>query len=978
MTELKFFEKVQRLDRLIRSASLRPGDLEETFRYLGDPACRSYFFTHLEGPGWIQPLKDKGFFAEPPDPQRDEAAGTVGFPSWPESEYLARMSAGAPDLVLSVILNTRDTENVRVHADYVDAALAMPAQLAAQLLPGAIEWAENRYQMLVPKKLGSLVAHLAKGGRTDAAFELAGVLLDVQAGPGHVPSEAEAEKGFRLPPEPGARFDLWHYERILERDVPELVKADGFRALDLFGGLLEKAIRLSLREGSAEAKEDYSVIWHTSVEGGAQTTGGGIKSLLVVAVRDAALAIVAKDAGQLGEVITNLESRKWPIFKRISLHLLLVLHENAPGLVAERLTDHDLFDDHRVRHEYFLLSQECFGELDHEQQDAILAWIGEGLDRNKRAQFLREQTGEEPSAEVLERHEESWQLQRLHPLRDFLRGEWQEKYQRLTAELGTPEHPEFPFYRSTTWVGPTSPKTADDLGEMTVAGLAEYLRSWVQPDDMFAPSPTGLGRSLKEVVGSRPAPYAEGASSFEGLDPTYVRALLDGLQEACKEGRSFGWPPVLGLCRWVVQQSREWRREVRELEADPHWGWARKAVASLLSQAFSKGSAEIPSGLRRPAWAVLEPITDDPEPTPAYEAEYGGSNMGPTTLSINTVRGDAIHALVRYALWCKRHFEAAESGGGPRWRGLNEVPEAREVLENHLDSTKDPSFAIRSVYGQWFPWLLVLDEDWAKEKAPRIFPVGEEQREYWDAAWEAYIIFCPPYDNVLDLLREQYKVAIDRIGGAASDRSRLADPDSKLAEHLVTFYWRGKVALGTSESLVDFFLDQAPDKLLGEALAFVGRSLDNTKGVVPPAILERLRKLWEARLEYCRGETPASHVKEVGAFGWWFASAKFDTDWALEQLQAALELSEGRIEPDFRVVERLAEIAGQYPQRAVNCLRRIVQRDKEGWAVRGWGDAARTVLAAALSSAESHESAYDLVNELGARGYLEFRDLVSG
>ena len=330
---------------------------------------------------------------------------------------------------------------------------------------------------------------------------------------------------------------------------------------------------------------------------------------------------------------------------------------------------------------------------------------------------------------------------------------------------------------------------------------------------------------------------------FQGLDPTYVRGILMGLEEAAKQSKTFPWSPVIKLCHWVVEQPREIPGRTSEYaDLDPGWAWTRKAIASLLSKGFEDGVSKIPYSFRSAAWEVLEPLTEDPEPTPAYEAQYGSPNLDPATVSINTVRGEAMHAVVRYALWVRRHRENVDQEEG-RFYGFEEMPEVRQVLDRHLGWSYDPSLAVRSVYGQWFPWLVVLDSDWAANSVSRMFPTDDALHDLRDAAWNAYIIFCPPYDNVLELLQGEYLAAIERISSVSDDRGYLANPDQHLAQHLMALYWRGRPNLDDPTGLLARFYETADDALRAHALSFVGRSLQNTPGHLSHAVTERLKTL---------------------------------------------------------------------------------------------------------------------------------------
>jgi hypothetical protein len=492
--------------------------------------------------------------------------------------------------------------------------------------------------------------------------------------------------------------------------------------------------------------------------------------------------------------------------------------------------------------------------------------------------------------------------------------------------------------------------------------------------------PPGHGRELTNLITSDPARFAAEANRFEGIDPTYVHALFSGFRKA-KRGGNFPWMPVLVLCRWVIDQPRDntgHKDEDTDTDSDPDWIWTRQSIANLLSDALEPGEAEISFDHRAAVWNVLRPLTDDPDPTPEHEERYGGSNMDPTTLSINTVRGEAMHAVVRYALWVRRHLENVADDKKRISRGFNEIPEAREVLDKHLDPKYDPALAIRAVYGQWFPWLVLLDGTWTAQRIVKIFPHEDAFNTLRDAAWEAYIIFCAPYDNVFDLLHEEYTHAVKRIGTISSDRRHIADPDVRLAEHLMTYYWRGKLNLNEPGGLLARFFAKANGTLRSRSLEFIGRSLRDTKETVAPGILERLQALWAQRIEEVRNSAPPAPHAELAAFGWWFISAKFDDGWSIAQLKDVLKLA-GSIEPDYQVIERLATLASSMPILTVECLDFMVKGEKEGWGIHSWSENARKILFTALHSNDvtARQAAEDNVNLLIARGYLAFRDLLS-
>ena len=71
--------------------------------------------------------------------------------------------------------------------------------------------------------------------------------------------------------------------------------------------------------------------------------------------------------------------------------------------------------------------------------------------------------------------------------------------------------------------------------------------------------------------------------------------------------------------------------------------------------------------------------------------------MGYHSSAINTVRGEAMHTVVRYALWIRRHFKQTPEGAKRLERDFDEMPEVRQVLNEHLNPDQELSLAIRSI-----------------------------------------------------------------------------------------------------------------------------------------------------------------------------------------------------------------------------------------------------------------------------------------
>lgn len=938
-----FYDRLNMIDKIISRGPEACDLSRDVEAHLLEYASRNYFFEHLQDPAWLDLLIRAGKFRKAPDPIKDVKKGTAAFPPWPESRYLARMAAYEPNTVLEVILQLPNTENIRIHEDIADAALAMPANLAAKLISKAITWFESQSQLLLPEKLGKLIPHLAQGGQVEEALHLTRSLLAISPDP-------------IMPSEPKARFDDWYYEQILVKHIPDLVKVARERALTLVCDLLYDAISISL-DKKDDKKSDYSYIWRPAIEDHSQNQPHGLKSMLVSAVRDAAESLMDKNGEAILEVV---EVRPFKVFQRIGLHLRRKWPKADIEGTASLAIELTVFDDIDLHREYFHLLHEQFDNFSPKIRQAYLALVTKGPGQGDDERYMRH-----------------WRYAKLWPIHEFLDPNWREQFHALKNEFGDLEHPDFHSYMSVE-IGDKSPKGVKDLRSMKIDELILFLKMWKPSKDTFmGPSSRGLGQELAALVASEPESFAVEARRFQEVKPTYVHALLLGFHEAVKNKENFQWPHILELCRWITDQPSDIETTEQmgvDSDSDPGWVGTRRTIGMLFSAAFKSDTLGIPFDLRTKVWEVLSSLTDDPDPTPEHEQRYGGSNMDPATLSINTTRGSAMHAVVRYALWVRRHIELTSYRKEHIKQGFEEMPEVREILDYHLKPSHDPALAIRAVYGQWLPWLVKLDPQWVAQNIANIFPQEESLQKLHDAAWETYITFCAPYDNVLDLLQGEYGRAINRIDTFSSEGQHIANPDERLVEHLITYYWRGKLNLDEPEGLLARLYARAPDSLLIYALDFVGRSLYNAKESVEPKILNRLQELWEQRIKTVRD----TKSKELMGFGWWFASAKFDDNWAILQLKNVLEFA-GDIRPDHMVVARLATLSVKIPLLTVECLALLVESDKDGWHMHVWKEHARTILSAALQSTDDNarQIALNLINCLGARGDLAFRDLLS-
>ncbi len=959
---------------------------------------RTYFFDRLENPEWVEPLGELGFFDAPPGRLHDREQGTIRFLPWPEGRYLVRMAPVAPDAVFAILQALPPSDNPVSTQTALRIVGALPDGHVVRLVPKVLEWLDVR---MVPRFGGGLVvdaaatiSRLARIGQAEMSVRVAKTLLRLEPQvAGELPGEFE-EAASLMRPEPVGQLSDWAYGQAIEEFLPDLVDAAGLDAVQAFSALLNEALRLRALEGESAEEASHSNIWRPAIEDHAQNFDRGITSRLVSAVRDAAVRFASTSAEALEAVVVQLE-KATSLHRRIALHVLAHT-DGCEALVTERIADRDLFDDYRLRHEYAALLRLRFGDAADEARRCFIDWVYDGPELERFRQLRTASDGAAPAEDDESGYIARWQRDWLSYVADHLTDRAAALYRSHVVRYGDAEHPDFLIW-TTTDSGPESPVPRNEMVTWPPARVVDYLKVW-RPDaerSYFSASMEDLGRVVKEVVEERAPEFAAIADSFATLEPTYVRHCLDGFQSAIKNGVQFDWWPVLRLMSSVMGHPFEENDDDRDWDRDPGWRWVRGEVASLIQTGIGDRDNRIPFRFRETVWQILDTLMNDPNPSPAYEAANLASvqiagphpladtpssayeahvasrttTMGPLTLSMNTNRGKSMRSVMSYALWCRR--ELADDGPGSEL-GFDDMPEVRDLLAKHLNPATDPSVAVRAVYGEYLPWLGLIDERWVNAHLHDIFPASQKHVSLRDAAWKTYICWCQPYDPMFGLLRTEYAAAIERVpSGGGRDLSNSDEADQKLGEHLVTFHWRGQLP----QALLKRWFEVADDELAAHSMEFVGRALQNTEGEVSPEVVERIRDLWDWRCDAI-GDNPEQHPLEASAFAPTFVSAKLDDDWLLTTLETTLIAGS----PDWLghdIIERLAEIATSKPATATRLVVRMLESAANEWDHATWEDPVRSLLIATTDAHddETRDHRGAIISHYVTRGYYDFTNL---
>ncbi len=944
-------------------------EVSRAIALLAQPAHRRFFFERLENPEWVEPLFNRGVFKSPPN---EDKPG----PAWAESRYLARVAGLKPKEVAAAIQGMEDTTNRWVIEDLIHALTEMPAKNAFELLQKTISWALSDRIGYLSEQLVVLAVKFAEEGRKREALALTKAVLEPQQNPRLAQLSEDSEERFIMS-SARPRFDLSHYEEILKSSVPRLIGATGFAGFHLMCDLLDQALSLEPRREKDPRPWDFSYIWRPAIEDVRQNSLPDLKSSLVSAVRDAAEILCLEDSSHVPKIVNILEQRaekSWIVFRRVALYILKRYPKTASELVTAYLTGVEYINNIHLLHEYSLLLEQEFANLKDSDKQKVLVLILTGpADVDIIKSNWKNFTGADVTEERIDQFVKSWRRDRLDWIHKDLEPQYRETFESLVKEVGKPEHSQFASYM-TEVAGEASPKATEDFRSMSIDAIVAFLREWTPSGGFMEPTRGGASNALSTVASEQPERFANEAVKFIGLPAPYVRAILSGLEQAVRAKRSFSWNAPIELCLWAAQQTSSPSDVKLDPFDDPGWESAHSAAADLLMEGLKQDPSYIDPSLRQTTWRILEILAEHPDPSVEDEERYSGS-MDPQTMSLNTVRGKAMHAIVAYAWWVYKRLPPSEAS-----KGFESLPEVRRMLESHLDPEREPSLAVRSVYGQWFPRLFAIDRRWCTDQAQVIFPSSDTHVKFWEAAWAAYLASWGVYTEIFQTLNAQYEHAVEILERPAQLDRVLADPKAQLSAHLIGLFWSDRLSID-DELLVKFWLKAPPD-IRGSALETIGRWLHAKNQQFTADLLDRLMALWNSRLAAAReNQNTTERSMEMEAFKLWFGSGQFGDDWAIARLLESLEL----VDPSRtkghgireEVVTRLVKIADRFSLEVVKALGMLIGADKFGWDVRVYEQQFTLILSAALKQqGEAAKIAERIINDLWSGGYRQYGALL--
>ncbi|OSI78079.1 hypothetical protein [Bradyrhizobium canariense] len=909
-----------------------------------------HFFNQLQAPDWLPHLAKQNLLAAPTLPP-DEDAESEGLllRQWPAGRYLLRM-ANSPDsearaLIVRALRDVGASRHPDVHQIGIEVLAALPPDDAASLLDLAETWLTRDARFVMAQGPHDLLKRLALGGHAPAALRVARALFQVFDQDGQL----------------GTLFSRHMYEHFLPGAVKALAPVCGVETVALLCDLLDQSIRISGRFHD-EPPSDYTTYLSQQISehGTKHDVLGGLISGIALAAK---LAIETAPACTR-EVVLQINSHPARIFVRLALYVLSFNPCEAPELAKAYLTDANLIEAGWCRAEYAALARAWFPSLPAGVQEQILA-IVDGVPakyRNGWKERFEAQNNKPPTAENARKFNASVVRDLLWLWRSALPDERQAALTSIVEELGDPD-----AWRRQFDEPEAPPPAAPSFSSAPIDDIIAFLKTWRPPEDGKRETATALAQRLRNAAIENAAHYSANAARFIVVPLLYVRAVLEGLENAFNNRTDIDWDGAVALIAKVIQSSERPSGGLEGDDADS--SWVRKAAADLLASGLRQGAQGIPFAH---AALVIDLIQDfyrtaprQPE-TEAFEESY---RSYPFYGAKGTTRGTAVKLVLVSLFWLSK--DAGSVVGRSPQAALDNLPAFRAILDAELRDVASSGRIPRAIIGRYLTWLFYFGESWVRAHLAELFPAGDVSLR--DATWVSHLTTdSQPVKELAPEMRDCYVAEICRLGQDEGPGDHL-HVEERLAEYLVMLY----IWSALPNDVFELFWNTAPASARKHAMWFLGTQLGLSTDKIPKPFRSRAVSYWDRRLAAARASADPDHFREeLEALGQFFIQGNIDGTWLMDQVLAMADGGFAPSEP-YGVLDHLSKLSTGHPQRAVEVLAALVKNLRfDRWVYMTQQQALRRILENGLASGSEQARSFateaiSYLAALGDGGYLD-------
>lgn len=571
--------------------------------------------------------------------------------------------------------------------------------------------------------------------------------------------------------------------------------------------------------------EDYSYIRFPSLYENPRTGKSDPEITLIKIFRDIISEKIKIDPDGLRPMLEDLLGNrfKYPIFKRILLYSIGKQYQDYKDLFIKILSGADelrLFENSNYQPELFELLSRNVQQFGAEEKKIIDDLLKQG------PQFYLPE-------EDQNKYKIYWRIKWLAPLKsDPYFGKLLNEYK----EIENIDEDKIRYKSETmTRSGPgPSPISIEQMDQMAVQELSNYLQKFKTKDDWDGPTVGGLATLLKQAVINRPEKYINCLSAFLPCGYIYIYEILSAFKEIWNKQQQINWEKILAFINSYISQPGYWEDqfvvERGKWLSSADSLWVASITAELLQDGLREDSFAIPFEHMPNSEIVLIEILnrlnrDDEESEIKDFVSY----------SLNTVVGKSLTALILLSLRIKRNPDTSPDYRGNTWESGLKIVYEKFLVGNFLESY--------TWLGRYAPGFYYLDKEWFLHWANRIQEIiGSTE---WTAFMGGYFSIGLVYDDLYILLRESYLYGLENKFPDEHDNEYIV-------QHIGLSYLQGKENLSDDQSLIRLLIKRWEYPQILDLIDFFSMQRDEDSqflNQIKPHILQFWKYLFENKIK---------------------------------------------------------------------------------------------------------------------------------
>ena len=530
----------------------------------------------------------------------------------------------------------------------------------------------------------------------------------------------------------------------------------------------------------------------------------------------------------------------------------------------------------------------------------------------------------------------------------------------------------------TSGVSERSPRTPEDLDNLTDEELLSFINEWeksdeyIERDSFIRINIETLANVFQTVFRESIMPDANRLKFWMEnrkriKRPIYVRVMIYAMQANVKAKNFDKLDEWLRFSAWILSHpDREHNRDYKqgdESRENPNWTNSRRAVGDFIGVCLEE-DIDVPITVRGQIVKILEMLCTQYDWNLDENNPRGLYRNDPLTEGINNTRSRALEALVKFGFWLRRHEPQCKT------------PEVTTLLEKRFSSETDypltsPEYAI---LGMYYPSLCSFNEKWAIEHKPNFFPQAQSKRQEWYAAFSSFVLCNGAIKQIFEIFKDDFNFALQHLSDFKKHDLIAHQPLDVFGERLFNYYLWEMFPLKGQESLLEPFYQQTDGKREHWANLFnnIGRRLSSTGKDLDQSMKDRIKKFFNWRLKQ---EEPT----ELRYFTYWLQAECLEAKWRLKSYSKVIDVCKAgdcEVEDWEIYLKELCQMLPKYTAEVVECFFKLTN-DIRNKNIYIQTEEANIILKSGLNSRDPivSENAKRALNNLLRADKLEFMNL---